>query len=183
MIKSETDVTVHPCYLMLLNPQHSLDSCGLRMRGQMYAVVSGLLAALASLCGKYAMASTEAQDLCEAALLALHGEKEITTANQISTICDQYTFVLRVVFFVLMVAVNCVMWTTFTKALRFSSTSLEATITNTAANFFFTYIMMLYLEHGHDSPQSFTQWQVSGKMHHFLLLTAVFSDHCAKQTE
>ena len=30
------------------------------------------------------------------------------------------------------------MWTTFTKALRFSQTSLEATITNTAANFFFT---------------------------------------------
>ena len=64
------------------------------MKGQMYAVVSGLLAALASLCGKYAMASTEAQDLCEAALLALHGEEEVTTANQISTICDQVSFIM-----------------------------------------------------------------------------------------
>ena len=59
------------------------------MRGQIYAVVSGLLAAMASLCGKYAMASTEAQDLCEAALLTLYGEEEVTNANQINTICDQ----------------------------------------------------------------------------------------------
>ncbi|XP_050719389.1 transmembrane protein 42-like [Eriocheir sinensis] len=111
------------------------------MKGQVYAVVSGLLAALASLCGKYAMASTEAQDLCEAALLALYGEEEVSTANGINTTCDQYAIVLRAIFFVLMVGVNCVMWTTFTKALRFSSTSLEATITNTAANFFFTAIL------------------------------------------
>ncbi|XP_071532457.1 transmembrane protein 42 isoform X1 [Panulirus ornatus] len=111
------------------------------MRGQMYAVMSGLLAAAASLCGKYAMASTEAQDLCETALLLFHNEEEVTTANNISTICDQYTIVLRVLFFALMVGVNCVMWTTFTKSLRFSSTSLEATITNTAANFFFTAIL------------------------------------------
>ncbi|XP_071532462.1 transmembrane protein 42 isoform X2 [Panulirus ornatus] len=53
----------------------------------------------------------------------------------------KYTIVLRVLFFALMVGVNCVMWTTFTKSLRFSSTSLEATITNTAANFFFTAIL------------------------------------------
>ena len=38
----------------------------------------------------------------------------------------------------LMIAVNCIMWTTFTKALRLSSNSVEATITNTAANFLFT---------------------------------------------
>ncbi|KAG0713955.1 Transmembrane protein 42 [Chionoecetes opilio] len=116
-------------------------TCGAMMRGQLYAVVSGLLAATASLCGKYAMAGAESVDLCEAALLSLHGEEEVTKANQINTICEQYAVVLRVLFFVLMVAVNCVMWTTFTKALRFSSTSLEATITNTAANFFFTAIL------------------------------------------
>ncbi|XP_053637614.1 transmembrane protein 42 isoform X2 [Cherax quadricarinatus] len=111
------------------------------MRGQLYAVASGLLAALASLCGKYAMASTEAQDLCESVLLMLHNEEEITNTNNVITICDQYAVVLRILFFALMVGVNCIMWTTFTKALRFSSTSLEATITNTAANFFFTAIL------------------------------------------
>lgn len=63
------------------------------MKGQVYAVVSGLLAALASLCGKYAMASTEAQDLCEAALLALYGEEEVSTANGINTTCDQVCFI------------------------------------------------------------------------------------------
>lgn len=59
------------------------------MRGQMYAVISGLLAALASLCGKYVMASTEAQDLCEATLLLLHNEEEVTQENNINTICNQ----------------------------------------------------------------------------------------------
>lgn len=72
------------------------------MKGQVYAVVSGLLAALASLCGKYAMATTEAQDLCEAALLALNGEEEVTTANGINTICDQVCFIHQVtVFFII----------------------------------------------------------------------------------
>ncbi|XP_037777434.1 transmembrane protein 42-like [Penaeus monodon] len=109
------------------------------MRGQLYAVVSGLFAALASLCGKYAMASSEAQDLCEATLMAFNYEEDVT--KKIDLLCDQYAVVLRVLFFGLMVGVNCIMWTTFTKALRFSSTSLEATITNTAANFFFTAIL------------------------------------------
>ncbi|XP_063604511.1 transmembrane protein 42-like [Penaeus indicus] len=109
------------------------------MRGQLYAVVSGLFAALASLCGKYAMASSEAQDLCEATLTAFNSEEDVI--KKIDFLCDQYAVVLRVLFFGLMVGVNCIMWTTFTKALRFSSTSLEATITNTAANFFFTAIL------------------------------------------
>ncbi|KAK4303999.1 hypothetical protein Pmani_024032 [Petrolisthes manimaculis] len=107
----------------------------------MYAVISGILAALASLCGKYAMASSEAQDLCEASLLLLYNEEIITRQNQIDVICGQYLVLLRLLFFALMVGVNCLMWTTFTKALRFSTTSLEATITNTAANFFFTAIL------------------------------------------
>lgn len=111
------------------------------MRGQVYAVTSGLLAALASLCGKFAMASTEAQDLCEAALLLVRNEESITADNQIDAMCGQYLMFVRLLFFALMVGVNCLMWTTFTKALRFSTTSLEATITNTAANFFFTAIL------------------------------------------
>lgn len=57
------------------------------MRGQLYAVVSGLFAALASLCGKYAMASSEAQDLCEATLIALNYEEDVT--KKIDLLCDQ----------------------------------------------------------------------------------------------
>lgn len=59
------------------------------MRGQMYAVGSGILAALASLCGKYAMASSEAQDLCEASLLLLYNEENITRQNQVDVVCGQ----------------------------------------------------------------------------------------------
>lgn len=35
------------------------------MKGQAYAVISGLIAAAASLCGKYAVAQEEAEELCE----------------------------------------------------------------------------------------------------------------------
>lgn len=57
------------------------------MRGQLYAVVSGLFAALASLCGKYAMASSEAQDLCEATLMAFNYDEDAT--KKIDLLCDQ----------------------------------------------------------------------------------------------
>ncbi|KAK7066569.1 Transmembrane protein 42 [Halocaridina rubra] len=110
------------------------------MRGQLYAVASGLMAALASLCGKYAMATSEAQELCEDSIALING-KEPYEDDSFTVVCDQYAVFLRLLFFALMVGINCVMWTTFTKALRFSATSLEATITNTAANFFFTAIL------------------------------------------
>lgn len=44
----------------------------------------------------------------------------------------------RIGFFIAMLLSNALMWTLFTKALRMSSTTLEATVTNTAANFLFT---------------------------------------------
>ncbi|MCL4143590.1 UNVERIFIED_CONTAM: hypothetical protein GTU68_023311 [Idotea baltica] len=40
-----------------------------------------------------------------------------------------------------MFLLNCIMWISFTKALRFTSTSLEATIINTASNFFSTAVI------------------------------------------
>ncbi|CAL4149124.1 unnamed protein product, partial [Meganyctiphanes norvegica] len=110
------------------------------MKGQVFAVGSGMLAAVASLCGKYAMAASEAQDLCEAVLIMLT-DAELKAATRVQEMCTQYTLLVRLLFFGLMILVNCIMWTTFTKALRFSQTSLEATITNTAANFFFTAIL------------------------------------------
>ncbi|RXG68365.1 hypothetical protein Avbf_03931 [Armadillidium vulgare] len=103
------------------------------MKGQAYAVTSGLIAAVASLCGKYAVARNEAKDLCE---ITLRFWELYSKENQV--FCDQYLLLWRGGFFVLMFLFNCVMWTTFTKALRFTSTSLEATIINTASNFFFT---------------------------------------------
>ncbi|KAL7648725.1 UNVERIFIED_CONTAM: hypothetical protein RMT77_000633 [Armadillidium vulgare] len=106
------------------------------MKGQAYAVTSGLIAAVASLCGKYAVARNEAKDLCE---ITLRFWELYSKENQV--FCDQYLLLWRGGFFVLMFLFNCVMWTTFTKALRFTSTSLEATIINTASNFFFTAVV------------------------------------------
>ncbi|XP_064094012.1 transmembrane protein 42-like [Macrobrachium nipponense] len=111
------------------------------MHGQLYAVASGLFAAIASLCGKYAMASSEAQYLCESMLLALSQDDDLKQTNFVESSCNEYSVFLRIVFFAFMIGTNCVMWTMFTKALRFSHTTLEATITNTAANFFFTAIL------------------------------------------
>ena len=50
----------------------------------------------------------------------------------------QWIAAIRVVSFILMILLNCIMWTTFTKALQYSTNSVEATVTNTAANFLFT---------------------------------------------
>ncbi|XP_076043900.1 transmembrane protein 42 [Oratosquilla oratoria] len=111
------------------------------MKGQIYAVSSGLLAALASLCGKYAVASSEAHELC-LDLLAYWYEDNEDEYHLSSQLCQNYgLYYIHATFLVLMISINCVMWTTFTKALNYSSTSIEATITNTAANFFFTAIL------------------------------------------
>ena len=53
-------------------------------------------------------------------------------------ICFQLLIYVRIVFFGLIFICNAVMWTLFVKSLQKCSSSLEATVTNTAANFFFT---------------------------------------------
>lgn len=104
------------------------------MKGMTFSLLSGLLAALASLCGKFSMAADETAYLCE-----------VVSSNWLSEIsshyfCENLITVIRVVFFGLMIACNAVMWTIFTKALRLCTTTLEAMVTNTASNFFFTAI-------------------------------------------
>lgn len=109
------------------------------MRGQFYSLLSGSLAAIASLCGKLAFGKDEAFLLCE----FLHNfmwAPELIAIKLPNVVCINISFYIRIAFFASMFLVNAVMWTTFVKALRFSATSLEATVTNTAANFFFTAI-------------------------------------------
>ena len=59
------------------------------LKGQAYAVGSGLLAALASLCGKYAMASREAQDLCETTLNIFNEDYNMEIVNENERFCGQ----------------------------------------------------------------------------------------------
>jgi len=106
------------------------------MKGQLYSVFSGLFASMASLCGKFAMASDEAMWLCENIVNSATGSTDID--QQIA--CRGVIIYVRVAFFLLLLLNNAIMWTTFVKALHHSNTSLEATVTNTAANFFFTAI-------------------------------------------
>lgn len=104
------------------------------MKGMTFSLLSGLLAALASLCGKFSMAGGETAYLCE--IVSSHWLSKISSHY----FCENVITGIRVIFFALMIACNAVMWTIFTKALRLCTTTLEATVINTASNFFFTAI-------------------------------------------
>ncbi|XP_015908978.1 transmembrane protein 42 [Parasteatoda tepidariorum] len=109
------------------------------MKGITFSLLSGLLAATASLCGKLSMAAEQTLSLCEQFMqhfypISSHKELDYTY----SPFCQNTLFWTRVGFFIAMMLSNLLMWTLFSKALVVCSTTLEATVTNTAANFFFT---------------------------------------------
>jgi len=58
--------------------------------------------------------------------------------NVVTIIYFQMLVYVRFTFFGLIFLFNALMWTVFVKSLQTCSSSLEATVTNTAANFFFT---------------------------------------------
>ena len=60
-----------------------------------------------------------------------------------NSVSAQVAIYLQLFAFMLMIGMNAIMWTVFVKALRHCKTSLEATVTNTAANFFFSVIHRL----------------------------------------
>ncbi|XP_075560062.1 uncharacterized protein LOC142591680 isoform X1 [Dermacentor variabilis] len=126
------------------------------MRGMTLSLLSGFLAALASLCGKFSMASGETASVCQvvfshwvsgpsAHYVCGNVSFVFSMSNKVKVLKQTFLYstlqlitVIRVVFFFLMIACNAVMWTIFTKALRLCTTTLEAAATNTASNFFFT---------------------------------------------
>lgn len=94
------------------------------------------MAATSSLCGKFSMAAQHVLLLCEN-VSQLFFESDEFSYN---AFCQNFIVLTRIGFFVAMILSNVLMWTLFTKALRLCSTTLEASVTNTAANFFFTAI-------------------------------------------
>lgn len=107
------------------------------MKGITFSLFSGLLAALASLFGKFSMASEEALYLCEVSLEFVSSDEQIHRKT-FHSVCKNILLMIQIGFFLLMLLSNALMWTLFTKALQLCATTLEATVTNTAANFFFT---------------------------------------------
>ncbi|XP_022663711.1 uncharacterized protein LOC111266777 [Varroa jacobsoni] len=107
-------------------------------QGLLPAVLSGLLAALSSVLGKLAMARDDSERVCMGSVQAWLGDdREPVEAHYI---CESALALVRGTLFALMILSNMVMWTVFTRALRLSTATLEVTVVNLAANFFFTAI-------------------------------------------
>ncbi|KAK2189000.1 hypothetical protein NP493_118g04026 [Ridgeia piscesae] len=109
------------------------------MSGQWLAVGAGFCAALASVCAKLAMSPEIILHLCYQMLGS--DNKQTTSETATSHICDLMLVYVRFTFFGLIFLFNALMWTVFVKSLQTCSSSLEATVTNTAANFFFTAVI------------------------------------------
>jgi len=121
------------------------------MYGHMLAAGAGFFAALSSVFGKLAMASDFAASLCQIALTFAYIDyfhpdmpsdnivKEDT--EDIQYICESLSFYVRVVFFGLIFLCNTLMWTLFVRAMQACSSTVEATIINTASNLVFTALL------------------------------------------
>lgn len=92
-----------------------------RCHGLSLAVTAGSMAASGSVCAKLAMSADVIHAKCQNLI--------------VSSLCDQTTLYIRVLFFAMIFVCNAVMWTLFTKSLQFCTSSVEATVTNTASNF------------------------------------------------
>ncbi|XP_071959070.1 uncharacterized protein [Antedon mediterranea] len=124
------------------------------MIGALLPVFAGLCAALGSVCAKLALNSDVLMEICtrgrEAGSTALmyvigawfyfhqgQGDK-ISTALEDETICQTISFYLQALSFFGIFLFNALMWTLFVKSLQLSRSSVQATVTNSASNFFFS---------------------------------------------
>ncbi|XP_071173053.1 transmembrane protein 42-like isoform X1 [Mytilus edulis] len=99
--------------------------------GLTLAVMAGVMASLGSTFAKLAMSGDIVLSYC----LLLAGNHK----------CQQISVYIQVLFFLMIFVCNGVMWTFFTKSLQYCSSSVEATVTNTASNFLFTAFVGLLL--------------------------------------
>lgn len=115
--------------------------------GQILAIGAGLCAACASVCAKLAVTSDVVLEMCQSLLHLIAADRQTMSksANQRSSAqqnvwtdyCVPLALSLRVFCFSLVFMFNAVMWTMYVKSLQKCS-SVIATVTNTASNFFFT---------------------------------------------
>ncbi|XP_076112536.1 uncharacterized protein LOC143080537 isoform X1 [Mytilus galloprovincialis] len=123
--------------------------------GLTLAVMAGVMASLGSTFAKLAMSGDIVLSYC---LLLAGNDKcqQISVYIQVLFflmifVCNgvystfQISVYIQVIFFLMIFVCNGVMWTFFTKSLQYCSSSVEATVTNTASNFLFTAFVGLLL--------------------------------------
>ncbi|XP_072024220.1 transmembrane protein 42-like [Amphiura filiformis] len=100
------------------------------------SICAGLCAALASCVAKLAMSGEEIQSMCQEII-----------QNDLLLLwdCTKISYVLRAISFLSMFLFNGLMWTLFVKSLQYCQSSVQATITNSSANFFFTALFGRFL--------------------------------------
>ncbi|KAJ3597519.1 hypothetical protein NHX12_001042 [Muraenolepis orangiensis] len=95
--------------------------------GDVYAVLAGLLGAVASSSAKLSLGADYLKTMCDRGGMGSWSPGE--------TPCDWLHIPLRLVCGGLLFSSNAVMWTFFSKALRHCPSSARATVTTTASNF------------------------------------------------
>ncbi|XP_054638854.1 transmembrane protein 42-like [Dunckerocampus dactyliophorus] len=98
------------------------------MLGSFYALLAGCLGSAASLSAKLTLGADYLEEMCQVTLSTF----ETHTG---STVCHWLHIPLRLLCVGLMLACNATMWTFFSKALRYCSSSARASVTTTAGNF------------------------------------------------
>ncbi|XP_057689994.1 transmembrane protein 42-like [Corythoichthys intestinalis] len=104
--------------------------------GSFYAFLAGCLGAAASLSAKLTLGADYLMEICQATVSGTSGAQ-----HDGPTVCSWLHIPLRLMCMGLMFLCNAVMWTFFSKALRYSSSSAMATATTSAGNFIFSAIL------------------------------------------
>ncbi|XP_066289811.1 transmembrane protein 42-like [Branchiostoma lanceolatum] len=117
------------------------------MLGISLALCAGLFAALASVCAKVAMATEEAAATCQVLVYQVSLLLQHEQGDGSEVVCELVLTYFRIICFGMVFVLNAVMWVFFTKALAICKSSVEATVTNTAANFFFSGVLGRVLFH------------------------------------
>ncbi|XP_039675847.1 uncharacterized protein LOC120571172 isoform X1 [Perca fluviatilis] len=102
--------------------------------GVFYALLAGFLGAVASSSAKLSLGADYLKGVCETGLRTWGEQRKFRQADE-TTACDRLHIPLRLLCGGLLFTCNAVMWTFLAKALRYSSSSTQTTVTTTASNF------------------------------------------------
>ncbi|XP_061521473.1 transmembrane protein 42-like [Phycodurus eques] len=102
--------------------------------GVFYALLAGFLAAVASSSAKLSLGADYLKGVCETGLRTWGEQRRFRQVDE-TTACDRLHIPLRLLCGGLLFTCNAVMWTFLAKALRYSSSSTQTTVTTTASNF------------------------------------------------
>ncbi|XP_033104251.1 transmembrane protein 42-like isoform X2 [Anneissia japonica] len=112
------------------------------------SIGAGLCAALGSVCAKLALNSDILIQMCTTGATAVFAAlpafgswlrlQDGSLGLRSKTTCETISIYLQVMSFAGIFIFNAFMWTLFVKSLQLSKASVQATVTNSASNFFFS---------------------------------------------